>query len=411
MRADILVTHPYKHHALSLAAGCVRSGLSTAFALPFYRHGLGAAVAHMPGPIGRKAASYFHPGLEGMQLLQSPWWQVRKLASLMGSNRRTIEGPYDAFVARQLMTRKWRADMVVTLQDHMPLTSAAAKETGALLWSDQIINLSDEATGRIDGHARASGTGGPMSHSEVVNTRVLSMADIVTVPSAYTLRGIAGRIAPQTQIHCVPYGANAPQFNLPREDRKDTFTIVARAHSVRKGGHLVLAAILRVHETWARLVQPRRLRIVFLGSCEPALLDLYSRAKALRTLEVRGGDVPNSDVPALFAAADLFLMPTLSESMSLACVEAMSAGLPLIITEYAGVDCFADGEMGVLIEDSVDSVEQGVTRALSDLPRLAHWSRNVRSAAAGLTWDHYEQAIARIATQARESEVRNRSKP
>jgi glycosyltransferase involved in cell wall biosynthesis len=409
MHTNILVTHPYKHHALSLAAGCVRSGLSTAFAFPFYRHGLGAAVAMLPGSIGRKAGTYFHPALENARLLQSSWWQMRKLASLIGSNRRTIEGPYDAFVARQLLARRWRPDIVVTLQDHMPLTSAAAKQTGALLWSDQIINLSAAATARIDGHARASGAGGPLPHSEATNTRVLSMADIVTVPSAYTLRGVEERIPPQAQVHCVPYGADATRFNLPRSDRQDTFTIVARAHSVRKGGHLVLAALLRAHESWAKLVHPRRLRIVFLGSCETALGDLYAQARALKTVEVRGGDVPNSDVPALFAAADLFLMPTLSESMSLACIEAMSAGLPMIITEYAGVDCFVDGEMGVLIGDSVASVEQGVTRALSDLPRLAQWSLNVRTAATGLSWDHYEQGIAQVASQAHTSQLRIRS--
>lgn len=399
MRTDILVTHPYRHHALNLAAGCARSGRATAFALPFYRRGLGAWVARVPGAIGRKASGYYHPGLGAVDLPQSAWWQMRKLLSFIGDNPRSIEAPYDAWVAGQLLAGRWEAKVVVTLQDHMPFTSAAAKQIGALLWSDQIINLSGEATARIDAHARAMGSG-PLRHDEATNTAVLAQADVVTVPSAYTLQGIRPRLPQHASLHCIPYGVDVARFGLPRVVDRDTFTIVARANSIRKGGHLVLEAILRSHAAWAALVQPQRLRIVFLGACEPALAGLRSKAQALGTVDVQDGNIPSQDVPALLAGAALFVMPTLSESMSLACVEAMCAGLPLVITAHAGVDCFVDGEMGVLVQDDVDSIERGITRALSDAPRLQRWGANVRSAAASLGWEAYEARIARVASQA-----------
>ncbi|MEJ0099922.1 MAG: hypothetical protein WDO12_09325 [Pseudomonadota bacterium] len=151
MHTQILVAHPYKHHALHLAAGCAQSGRSTAFALPFYRTGLGAAVARIPGAVGRKAAGYFHPAL-GATTLQSPIWQLRKLVSFLGDPR-SIEVPYDRYVASQILRGRWRAQVVVTLQDHMPLTSAAARQTGAMLWSDQIINSSVAARARIAAHS------------------------------------------------------------------------------------------------------------------------------------------------------------------------------------------------------------------------------------------------------------------
>lgn len=397
MRADILVAHPYKHHALNLAAGCARSGLSTAFALPFYRRGLGRLVALVPGQIGRKAQGYFHPGLGATRLIQSPGWQLRKLATLLGDPGRIAE-PYDTHVANQLLRRKWRPDIVVTLQDYMPRTSAAAKQVGAMLWSDQILNLSAEASARIARHAARYGAGVIPPHSEAANTRVLAMADVVTAPSAFTLQGIQDRIASHTRVHVVPYGVDTVRFGAPRVPATDAFTIVARAQSVRKGGHLVLLAILRSHATWARLVHPRKLRVVFLGACEPALADLLAQAKRLKSIAVQDGNIANHDVPALLATAGLFLMPTLSEGMSFACVEAMCAGVPILTTGYAGVDCFVDGEMGALIEDSVESVEAGVSGALGDQSSSERWSRNARSAAATLTWDHYERAIASISS-------------
>lgn len=396
MQTEILVTHPYKHHALNLAAGCARSGRTTAFALPFYRSGLGAAVARLPGAIGRKAGGYFHAGLEGVQVVQSPSWQLRKLRSFLGDPR-SIEVPYDHYVSRQLLAGRWRARMVVTLQDHMPLTSAAARYLGAVLWSDQIINSSAEARARIVAHSPAGVSSDILQYPEDANTRILAMADIVTAPSEYTLRGIRGRIGDRAQLHCVPYGVDTQRFDVPHAGDAGTFTIVARANTLRKGGSLLLDAILRSHGRWAALVHPRRLQFVFLGRCAPPLARQFERLRNLDDISVRDGEIPNADVPGLFARADLFLMPTLSESMSLACVEAMRAGLPLVITEYAGIDCFVHGEMGLLVTDTVESIEAAITEALGNPSRLAQWRVRAREAAHALTWDRYERSIADIA--------------
>jgi glycosyltransferase involved in cell wall biosynthesis len=400
IHADILVAHPYKHHALHLAAGCALADASTAFALPFYRRGLGAAVARLPGSIGRKASGYFHPGLRKVRLLQSLAWQTRKLWSFLGDPH-DIEKPYDAYVAARLLSGEWRARVVVTLQDHMPRTSAAARQIGAVLWSDQIINLSAAARARIAMHVQRCGASAAiLENNEDANTQVLAAADVVTAPSQYTLDGLGDRIRRGAQVHRVPYGVDAARFDVRHVDEGDAFTIVARAHSVRKGGHLLLEALLRFHQRWAQLVRPRRLRIVFLGAFEPALLPMYEKVRALPTVSVRAGNIPNADVPALFASSHLFLMPTLSESMSLACVEAMRASLPLLITEYAGVDCFVDGEMGLLLEDTVESIDAAVVRALGDPQQLARWRINVREASNALTWETYEQSMAGVAASA-----------
>ncbi|MEJ0099921.1 MAG: glycosyltransferase family 4 protein [Pseudomonadota bacterium] len=237
-----------------------------------------------------------------------------------------------------------------------------------------------------------------LKYPEEGNTRILAMADIVTAPSAYTLQGIADRIGPQAQVHSIPYGVDTRRFDVEHVADNDVFTIVARANTVRKGGHLVLEAILRCHQQWARAIHPRRLQIVILGSCEPQLAELYGQARRVGSIAVRDGDVPNADVPALFARCDLLVMPTLSEGMSLACVEAMRAGVPLVITAYAGLDCFVDGEMGLRVEDSVESVGDAVTRVLTHPAQLERWRTNVREAAQGLTWGRYEAAIAAVAT-------------
>lgn len=66
--------------------------------------------------------------------------------------------------------------------------------------------------------------------------------------------------------------------------------------------------------------------------------------KRVRFLGVR------EDVPALLGAADVYVMPSLWEGLPIALLEAMSAGLPCVVTAVEGVrDILRDGENGRLV--------------------------------------------------------------
>lgn len=59
-----------------------------------------------------------------------------------------------------------------------------------------------------------------------------------------------------------------------------------------------------------------------------------------------------TDVPQLLAGADLMFMPSLSEGMPLALIEAMSAGVPVLTTPWIGAaELLADGKLGTIAED------------------------------------------------------------
>jgi glycosyltransferase involved in cell wall biosynthesis len=56
------------------------------------------------------------------------------------------------------------------------------------------------------------------------------------------------------------------------------------------------------------------------------------------------------DVPDLLNAMDIFVLPSYSEGVSLALLEAMAAGLPVIATAVGGLpEVVTDGENGLLI--------------------------------------------------------------
>ncbi len=63
------------------------------------------------------------------------------------------------------------------------------------------------------------------------------------------------------------------------------------------------------------------------------------------------------ELPSLYAAADIFLLPTIYDPFSNACLEALAAGLPVITTETNGFsEIIEDGKQGSIIPDAADFV-------------------------------------------------------
>jgi glycosyltransferase involved in cell wall biosynthesis len=87
------------------------------------------------------------------------------------------------------------------------------------------------------------------------------------------------------------------------------------------------------------------------------------------------------DVPDLLQAMDIFVLPSYSEGVSLALLEAMAAGLPVIATAVGGTpEVVTDGETGLLIppRDS-DALAGALERLLVD----PGWAKEMGARARG----------------------------
>jgi len=86
-----------------------------------------------------------------------------------------------------------------------------------------------------------------------------------------------------------------------------------------------------------------------------------------------------SDVDALLAQADVFVLTSLSEGIPMAILEAMKTGLPVVATRVGGVPATVeDGVTGLLVESGD---ERALTRALASL--IEHPQSAVAMGAAG----------------------------
>lgn len=115
---------------------------------------------------------------------------------------------------------------------------------------------------------------------------------------------------------------------------------------------------------------------------------------------------PTGDIRRFYAAADVFLFPTVYDAFGMVISEAMAAGLPIITTRQAGAaELVSHGEDGLLLDDAADVgqmaeylrelVEDPILgrklgRAAQETMRTHSWGR-----VAEQTMSVYEEAAAR----------------
>ena len=110
---------------------------------------------------------------------------------------------------------------------------------------------------------------------------------------------------------------------------------------------------IKDHATAIRALKIAARRI---GAMRLALVGDGRESEVLRRLVVQEGMESRvrflglrTDVPRLLAAADIFLLSSLSEAAPLSVMEAMAAGLPVVATRVGGVDeLVVDGLTGLL---------------------------------------------------------------
>ncbi len=109
-------------------------------------------------------------------------------------------------------------------------------------------------------------------------------------------------------------------------------------------------------------------------------------------------------VERYYRAADLFAMPSLFDTFGMAVLEAMAAGLPVIVSPTVGAkDVVEDGVNGYVVPapGDADAVGRAIV-AIADGETRARLGAEAARTAARHTWDHAAAEVARVYALARE---------
>jgi phosphatidylinositol alpha-mannosyltransferase len=111
------------------------------------------------------------------------------------------------------------------------------------------------------------------------------------------------------------------------------------------------------------------------------------------------GDVPEPDVPSLYAAADVFLAPsTGSESFGITVLDAMAAGTPVVASDIEGYrNLIIDGDTGLLVPPGDDDALAVAIGRILDDPTAAHTrGAHAQERARSYAWPHVAERIEGI---------------
>lgn len=180
------------------------------------------------------------------------------------------------------------------------------------------------------------------------------------------LREIAMRTAPTIDMKVVSNGMNIEKFTPGRPRIRESAGDPLRLLTVtrlleRKGVHHLLEAIAK----------PTRLnvtlRIVGSGSYEDHLR-MKTEELGLTEHVTFDGFVNTDKLPALYREADVFALPSQTESFGLVFAEAMACGLPIVATTVGGIpELITSGKEGILVNpDEPGLVRAAIEQMLSD---------------------------------------------
>lgn len=184
-------------------------------------------------------------------------------------------------------------------------------------------------------------------------------ADAITVPSRFCAETFRARGVPASKIRVIPYGGRLDRFQPVAEPDPEHFTVLfVGGVNLRKGVPYLLQA-------FARLRHPRkRLRIV--GALDEDLRVL------LPSLPSEGveflGPAPNQGLAAHYSQADVLVLPSIEEGLSLVLAEAMACGCPVVATLNSGAeDLLTDGQGGFIIPArSIEAIVEALEALAQD---------------------------------------------
>ena len=227
--------------------------------------------------------------------------------------------------------------------------------------------------------------------------REYELAEAIVVPSEFARRTFIDEGVPAGRVRVLPLATRATGFNAAPAD------VEARVERIRLGRPLrvLYVGMLSYRKGMHDLLDVmktlgRKLEFRLVGPLLPECREFAQQAAQWATVEPA---VPQSQLPAIYAWGDVFVLPTIEDGFAVVLAQAQAAGLPIITTTNSGgPDILADGGQGftVAIRDA-----QAITERLlwcdDNRDELANMVESLHVRPPRRSWDDvaadFEQAV------------------
>lgn len=211
-------------------------------------------------------------------------------------------------------------------------------------------------------------------YQRTLGTYTVSKADkIITTTSSY---GATSRAVWYRDSEVIPNAVDAKRFHPSNSpgDIRERLGIKSDEHMVLYVGRIVYhKGLEHLVESAAYLEDDTKIVIGGTGDFKPSLRKIIKK-HGLKDRVIFPGRIPGHELPMYYAAADLFVLPSVSrlEAFGIVALEAMASGTPVVVSDIPGVrEVITEGEHGLLMEPLNPENLAGKIRTILRNPTLA----------------------------------------
>lgn len=407
---SLLLTHPAgNQNVRAVLAATERAGLLARFATTVAAFEGDTPSRLLPGALRREwqrrrfdiapAKVLKHPARELARMLAAKaGWHgaVRHEAGFASPD--AVFQDFDRFVAARLpaLARSQGLTAVYAYEDSALHTFRAARALGLRCIYDLPIayweagrRLMQEEAQRLPEWAATLGGGVTDSAAKLERkTEELALADMVVAPSDFVLDSLPASATRQQRV-LTPFGSppsniDESSFEVPEANRP-LRVLFAGSMGQRKGLADLFAAM--------RLLAGQPIELVVLGSLQESPEFYRRQCEGFRHEKGR----PHAQVLELMRSCDVFCLPSIVEGRALVTQEAMSQGLPVVITpNTGGADLVIEGQTGFLVPiRSPEKIAEKLAWFNDNRRELPAMKAAAMRHAAGYTWQHYGQLVVK----------------
>ncbi len=210
------------------------------------------------------------------------------------------------------------------------------------------------------------------------------LADLIISPSPYVSECLRDAGADGAKIREVPYG-----ISLPAETAVKTGPVGRPLHvlcagkvDLRKGAPYLIEA--------ARAFGGEKLHVRFAGGIGLRPERVESAPAHVEFL----GQVARSTMRDLYQWADVFVLPSTCEGSATVIYEALSHGVPVVVTKNCGAP-IQGGDAGIVLNElSVEELRGALSELIENPPVIARYSEAALGRRADLSLEAYGQRLA-----------------
>lgn len=235
----------------------------------------------------------------------------------------------------------------------------------------------------------------------IFSAQVAREADAIIAVSHATKDDIAKYYGRTKNVHVVHHGVDHEKFRvLSDAEKQEGLKKLQQKYPSIQNSYLLFVGQIQPRKNIERLVEAfekmgEKLQLVIAGGYGWNNEEIYKRIEesSQRDCIIVTGPVSDDLLPALYANAQAFVMPSLQEGFGIPLVEAAACGVPVVTSNHSSMKEIM-GDAGVFVDpnDTV-SITSGIQKALHHHDEL---SRKSVVRAQRFSWDKAAQETLRI---------------